>query len=131
MLHKNVGVTCDKPFNDKSEVKKHIEFEYKETGSQRAEKRKHSVELESLDVKGDEEDINEELEIFERSSQEVGDRDIELKKNPCEKDIEKGESLNDEKILNKQQAWFEEEVKFQEMKIFQFKDKTEEEKKII
>ena len=70
-LHKNVGVTCEKPFNDKSEVKKHIEFEYKETGSQRAEKRKHSVELESLDVKGDEEDIGEEIEILERSQKRL------------------------------------------------------------
>ena len=28
-MHKNVGVTCEKPFNDESEVKKHIELEHK------------------------------------------------------------------------------------------------------
>ena len=59
----------------------------------------------------------------------VGERNIELRKKLCERDFEKREFLKDEKVLLKQKAWFEEEVKFQEMKRKVCEEKTEEEKK--
>ena len=156
-MHKNTGAFCDKcakTFNDETEVNEHIKIEHVEISSPKAKKRKHIVDIESLDEKEDDNDIDENLETLERKSWEeirlthreievqvnenevdnmedysVDDRNVEMKKKLSEKHIGTREAQNDEKVLLKQLGWFEEEMKFQEIKRMTSEDKSKNEKK--
>ena len=140
-------ITC----KDEGDFKNHIKLEHEEIVSPQAKKRKRDLENESRIEDESENDGN--LKILEKESWEesrMNHREIETQVNEDElEDMEeftiqnrkskinlkiisenkKLEKEHDEKVLEKQISWFEEEVKFQEMKRQITEDRMKEDKK--
>ena len=147
-MHKNHCEICRIDLRDQGEFKKHVSFEHAVIVSPQAKKRKRDSQTESMN---DENDTI--VRILEKESWEesrLNHREIEAKVNEEELDqmetfnvnkrtseinvklktnIRKMEEENDKKVLNKQVAWFEEEVRFQEMKRKMLEDRIEGENK--
>ena len=95
---------CRVSFKGETEFKKHIELEHGEVMSPKAKKRKHD------------EETTEEVKSG-KSLEEITIIDVEMAEEEENGTLTKIlEKQNDEKVLIKQEAWFEKEVRFQEMK---------------
>ena len=150
-MHKNYCEICRIDLKDQGEFKKHVSFEHAEIVSPQAKKRKRDSQTESINNENDTIVTNKDIRILEKESWEesrLNHREIEAKVNEEELDqmetfnvnkktseinvklkIRKMEEENDKKVLNKQVAWFEEEVRFQEMKRKMLEDRIEGENK--
>ena len=96
-----------------TEFRKHSELEHSEVVSPHAKKRKHDQEYYEKIIEEERLDISQ------------VDNEMEVDNNPG-KTLQEQE---DEKVLLKQEKWFEEEVKFQEMKRKLSEDRRKEENK--
>ena len=132
--HKGIKALCDScesVFDSKDELNNHIEFFHGESQSPVAKKQKQNPEVVAVGEYSDE--IEDKLQVLETISWEeerlnhrvietkVSEDEHELMKeyNEEERKIEVNrtmEEMNDEKVLLKQKAWFDEEVRYQEMK---------------
>ena len=92
---------CRVNLKGEAEYKTHIELEHYEGLSPKAKKRKHNAEHETVV------DNNKQLE--ENNINEIEMEEVYEESKLLEKQ-------NDVKVLQKQEAWFEKEVKFQEIK---------------
>ena len=140
---------CKITLKTEKDFKAHMRLEHEEIFSPQAKKRKRNTEEEGL---LDEEDgilADENLKVLEEKSWEemrMKHREIEIQVNEEELvnmsnyDLQKRETevttklsdveaKNDEKVLEKQRSWFDEEVKYQEMKNKLTEDRLKEEKK--
>ena len=135
--------SCEKSFDSDKDLAKHNELIHGEILSPIAKKHKLSQEemeievVEHIDVTLEElENISWEEKRFKHrfietkvseeeleQMQEYDEQERKIKVNEIDKTVEE---LNDEKVILKQQAWFEEEVRYQEMKK-QYSEKKEKE----
>ena len=153
-LHKDKGKYCEIcriTSKDEEDFKHHLQLEHAEVVSPQAKKRKRDLENEDILV-DDEKVLDENLHTLEEQCWEearLNHREIEIQVNEEElkqmkefddkkRKLEINEKLkggrnmeeeNDEKVLKKQMSWFEEEVKFQEMKRKMTEERLNEEKK--
>ena len=101
------------------EFKAHLQIEHSELVSPNAKKRKHDPVYKLLEEKSSEIVVLDENEdVLEM---EVDNKDADVRKTLEEK--------RDEKVLFKQKTWFEEEIKFQEMKKKQLEERMKQENK--
>ena len=143
---------CDKAFKEEKNVEEHIKTEHIDTKSPSPKKRKQCEDVKMVETE-DEEEKDTSKDILESTSWEekrLEHRETEIKINDIEissmedysqntkeaeinrkieEDFKEREALNDLKVLKKQTAWFEAEVKFQELKKKALEDQMKEEKK--
>ena len=152
-MHKGSGQYCEIcriTSKDDADYKEHLKLEHAEVVSPQAKKRKRDVQNENINEK-DEAALDDDLQVLEVQCWEearLDHREIEIQVNEDElkqmddfnaekRELEIKEKLKgrdmekkkDEKVLKKQISWFEEEVKFQEMKRKMLEDRLKEEKK--
>ena len=130
---------CDKTFSSEEGLKEHIKDMHGEILSPVAKKPKQSKsEMDTTEFSEDCEEVLKDLEMNSWEEIRLSHRGVEIKvneekvdkmeeydeqerKNKVEEELENKkhdemEKLNDEKVIRKQRDWFEEEVRYQEMK---------------
>ena len=143
---------CDKTFSSEEGLKEHIKDMHGEILSPVAKKPKQSKsEMDTTEFSEDCEEVLKDLEMNSWEEIRLSHRGVEIKvneeevdkmeeydeqerKNKVEEELENKkhdemEKLNDEKVIRKQRDWFEEEVRYQEMKKKYSEEKEKEDLK--